>query len=132
VKPDIKFERFLDQFVSGGLVFVGAWYLHRPVLQKYFPIVAGGGVAGATASVDVDILLLLFALGSITLGVLITHSADLAVAACTRPASVVGEERWKRALVAVVRGAVHVWPCARSSRSCNTTLPSITSVRRFR
>src|ERR1051325_7485122 len=74
--PELKLERFVDQFVVGGIVFVGAWYFNRPFLHKYFPNIAGGGAADQS---DASIAIILFVLGAIAMGVLLSHAADVAV-----------------------------------------------------
>jgi hypothetical protein len=76
--PEFKVDRFVDQFVIGSIVFLGAWYLHRPFWQTYFPNVAGDPSRPSTPF-DAEIALVLFVVGSVVLGVLLSHSADLAV-----------------------------------------------------
>src|SRR4051812_1115713 len=78
--PDFKVDRFVDQFVIGSLVFLCAWYLHRPFLHKYFPNLAAGA-ALRTPQFDSQIAIALFIVGSIVIGVLLTHTADVAIVA---------------------------------------------------
>ncbi|HJQ40899.1 MAG TPA: hypothetical protein VKB93_27490 [Thermoanaerobaculia bacterium] len=97
--PELKIERFLDQLVVGGVVALGTWYLHRPFFQRYFPTVVGG-TAATGGPAETEFLLLLFALVSVTIGILITHSADIAVVAIIDQEEVHGEtsarRRWLR------------------------------------
>jgi len=65
--------------VVGAIVFLGAWYLHRPFLLEYFPNAAGDASA---QGFDAEVAILLFVVGSVALGVLIGHIADVAVVAC--------------------------------------------------
>ncbi len=98
--PELKVERFLDQLVVGGVVALGTWYLHRPFFQRYFPNIVGSSASDASA--ETDFLLLLFALVSVTLGVLVTHSADIAVVAIINQQEIYGHtsarRRWLRRL----------------------------------
>lgn len=79
--PEFKVDRFVDQFVIGSLVFLGAWYLHRPFLQTYFPNLAADPAARAAAPFEADIAIVLFVVSSVVIGVLLTHTADVAIVA---------------------------------------------------
>jgi hypothetical protein len=79
--PDFKVDRFVDQFVIGSLVFLGAWYLHRPFLHKYFPNLAADPASRAPAQFDSQVAIALFIVASVVVGVLLTHTADVAIVA---------------------------------------------------
>lgn len=81
MKPDLRLDRFLDQFVVGSLIFLGSWYLHRPFLIRYFPNVAAGRSAEPSVQFEFELALLLFAIGSVCFGILVGHMADLATVA---------------------------------------------------
>ena len=73
---NLKLDRFLDQFVAGSVVFVGSWYLHRAVLLEYFPNLAGGA-AVTLGGIDVKASAIFFGVGSVSIGVFLSHFADL-------------------------------------------------------
>jgi len=88
--PELSIERFFDKFVVGGIVFLGTWYLHRPFLLEYFPNVAGDASA---QGFEAEVAILLFVVGSVALGVLIGHVADVAVVACFQEAGAGKQDR---------------------------------------
>jgi hypothetical protein len=77
-----KFERFLDQFVLGSAVVAGTWYLHRPFLLVYFPNVAPDR-SPTTQGVqfELELTLVMFVIGSICAGLLLTHISDVVTVA---------------------------------------------------
>jgi hypothetical protein len=97
--PELSLERFFDKFVVGAMVFLGAWYMHRPFLLEYFPNAAGDA---SVQGFDAEIAILLFVVGSVALGVLIGHVADVAVVACFEEAGTGKQHRryrrWFRAV----------------------------------
>lgn len=88
--PELSFERFFDKFVVGGIVFLGTWYLHRPFLLEYFPNAAGDASA---QGFEAEVAILLFVVGSVALGVLIAHIADVAVVSCFAEAGAGKQDR---------------------------------------
>lgn len=41
LNPEITFNRFLSSFVPGAVFVFGSFYLHRPLLLRYFPYISG-------------------------------------------------------------------------------------------
>lgn len=78
-----KLDRFVDQFVLGSIVVAGGWYLHRPFWLVYFPNLAPDRAGGA-GQLDLELALLMCAIGSICAGVIINHISDVATVALFR------------------------------------------------
>jgi hypothetical protein len=77
-----KFERFLDQFVLGSAVVAGTWYLHRPFLLVYFPNIAPDRASAIQGvQFELELTFLMFIVGSICAGLLLTHTSDVATVA---------------------------------------------------
>jgi hypothetical protein len=82
MKPELKVERFLDQAVCGGVVFVGGWYLHRRFLFEYFPSMAGDRSGLGSQALEAELAIIMALLSAVALGVMLSHVADIALVAC--------------------------------------------------
>jgi hypothetical protein len=79
LKPDITFDRFLSTFVPGAVFVFGSFYLHRPLLLRYFPYLAGyaAGQTGDTLSPESRILL--FSIAAVCVGAIFDQLSDAAI-----------------------------------------------------
>lgn len=102
----IKLDKFVDQFVVGGILFTGTWYLHRPFLSAYFPNIApddrstAGGLSFSVA---------VFLAASVVVGILVFHLADIAAVIAFRDGSGSGKSGRTSRRVLQALGRVFVW-----------------------
>lgn len=84
LNPEITFDRFLSSFVPGAVFVFGSFYLHRPLLLKYFPYISGyaGGQSGDTLSPEARILL--FSIAAVCMGVIFDQPAALGARVLSR------------------------------------------------
>jgi hypothetical protein len=79
IRPSLTFEKFLEVLLPGIIVVVGTWYLHRPLITKYFPLISSSFTKAGISSSGVSLRLLTVLLGSIVVGLIINHLADIAI-----------------------------------------------------
>ncbi|HXU31402.1 MAG TPA: hypothetical protein VN851_12560 [Thermoanaerobaculia bacterium] len=81
LKSDVTFDRLVTTFVPGALFVSGAFYMHRPILMKYFPFVAGYATQVTDDALGPQAKIILFSLAAICMGVIFDQLSDLAVIA---------------------------------------------------
>lgn len=81
LKSDVTFDRFVTTFVPGALFVSGAFYMHRPILIKYFPFIAGYATQVPDDTLGPQARIILFSLAAICMGVIFDQLSDLAVIA---------------------------------------------------
>lgn len=98
LSPDITFNRFLSSFVPGAVFVFGSFYLHRPLLLRYFPYISGyaAGQSGDTLSPEARILL--FSMAAVCMGVIFDQLSDAAVVSAISGEDDVKPRRWLRTL----------------------------------
>jgi hypothetical protein len=75
----LTFERLLGIFIPGAIINIGIWYLFRPFIYEYFPQFGSVG--------DPNLKLLFLSIGSLCLGLLISHLSDIIIVVTTCDAS---------------------------------------------
>jgi hypothetical protein len=107
LKPDITFERFLTAFVPGAVFVFGSFYLHRPLLLKYFPYVAGYSTTAPADTLGPETKILLISIVAICVGVIFDQLSDAAIV------SVVAVEddasRPRKRIRSAVRGVTRIF-----------------------
>lgn len=79
MKPELTLERFLEVFVPGVLIAVGTWYLHRPLLATYFPLVASDLSLLDDITTALGGKAFVFSVIAVTLGLICNHLSDIAI-----------------------------------------------------
>lgn len=87
IKSTLKIETYFE-YLLPGMVFVGGiWYLYRPYISKYFPIISLDEVyAGEGASVLAIKFVILMAI-SLAVGLVLKHLADIVLVAIVEDGS---------------------------------------------
>lgn len=81
IKSEFTFRKFFDTFVPGFVVVFGLWYLYKPYINKYFPLIAFDPLQlNDNTAVSNELKLILILIASIFLGIIINHFSDIPVA----------------------------------------------------
>jgi hypothetical protein len=83
-KAELNFEKVMGTFVPGAFFSLGAWYLHRSFLLKYFPNIAGDPTVVSFGGLSTEVKALLFVFISFCIGIVFNHFADIGVAVLFR------------------------------------------------
>lgn len=81
LKSDVTFDRFLTTFVPGAVFVSGAFYMHRPILIKYFPFIAGYATQLPEDTLGPEARIILFSLAALCMGVIFDQLSDMAIIA---------------------------------------------------
>lgn len=80
IKTDFTIRRFIDTLVPGFIVITSLWYLYRPYINKYFPLIAFAPSQEGLFEVSNELKLVLILIASVFTGVIVNHFADVPVA----------------------------------------------------
>lgn len=103
IKSEFTFRKFFDTFVPGFVVVFGIWYLYKPYINKYFPLIAFNPLLqNDTTAVSNELKLVLILIASVFLGIVVNHFSDIPVALLYKykDGKIVSKEtctdKWKR------------------------------------
>jgi len=106
-KPDLPAERILQVFMPGTIVVAGIWYLHRPLLMKYFPALAADSVLSEIGAASIGARTIVLVIACTCIGVILNQMADIAVVGLVEDES--DSEKARRKERALVRLAFRIF-----------------------
>ncbi|MBV9959598.1 MAG: hypothetical protein JO360_14325 [Acidobacteria bacterium] len=77
LKTEIALERIFGTIIPGALFVLGAWYLHRPFLLRYFPNIAGDPSQANVIGTEFKIAI--FIVVAFSIGLILNQLSDIGI-----------------------------------------------------